>query len=115
LAATPNAIESNKFSLLFFNSDKVEVLIDKASIFSFREYHNSMLLVNSQNTKRLFSGNNEFTIESDNSIELFTVNGILYFLVKSNDKYSLFCTTNFKIPILEQVEILNSDLITNSF
>jgi len=109
--ATPKAIESNKFSLLFFNSDKVEVLIDKASTFTIREYHNSMLLVNSQNTKRLFSGNNEFTIENDNSIELFTVNEISYFLIKSKGKHSLFRSTNFKNPILEQIEILNPDLV----
>jgi hypothetical protein len=109
--ATAYATERNEYTLLFFSSNKVEVLIDNAPSLTISEFHNSMLLVNSQNTKNLFSGNNKFTLESESSIELFTVNEISYFLIKSKEKYSLYRATNFKNPILSQIEILNPDLI----
>ena len=97
--ATPYTIESKKFSLSFFNSFKVEILIDKTPTLTISEYHNSMLLVNSQNKKILFSGSHDFNLENESSIELLKVNEIQYFLIKSNDKYSLYRTTNFKKPI----------------
>ncbi|MFZ4633376.1 MAG: hypothetical protein ACOYNO_04125 [Saprospiraceae bacterium] len=109
--ATPYAIERNEFSLSLFSSKKVELLIDKTPTLTINEYHFPMLLVNHQNKKQIFSGNNQFTIENEDSVELITVNGIPYFIIKSDGKYFLYRTTNFKKPILEQIEILNSDLI----
>lgn len=109
--ATPYTIETNIYSLLFISSSKVEVLIDKTANLTISKYHDSMLLVNSQNKKKLFFGNNEFTLENGSSIELFTINGFKYFLIKSNDIYSLYHSINFKEPILEKIIILNPDLI----
>lgn len=109
--ASPNTIERNEYTLSFFSLNKVEVLINKAPSISITEYHNLMLLVNSQNTKFLFSSNNKFPLESESSIKLFTVNEISYFLIRSMEKYSLYRATNFKNPILNQIEILNPDLI----
>jgi hypothetical protein len=69
-----------------------------------------MLVVSHQNSKILFSGKNKVTINNEDSIELFTINAIGYFLIKSKERYSLFRSTNPNNPILEQIEILNSDL-----
>ena len=109
--ASAEVTERNEYTLLFFSSNKVEVLIDNTPSLSIIDYHNPMLLVNSNNTKFLFLGNNKFTIDSDSSIELFTVNEISYFLIKSKDKFSLYHATNFKNPILKQIDILNPNLI----
>jgi len=109
--ATPYTIENNEYSLLFFSSNKVEILIDKTPSLTISEYHYPMLLVNSQNKKQLFSGNNEFTLENESSIKLLSVNESQYFLVKSKEKYSLYRSKNLQKPILEQIEILNPDLI----
>jgi hypothetical protein len=109
--ASAYVTERNEYTLLFFSSTKVEVLIDKAPSLTISEYQNPMLLVNSQHTKFLFSGNNKFTLESETSIELFTVNEISYFLIKSKEKSSLYRSANFKNPILSEIEILNPDLI----
>jgi hypothetical protein len=94
--ATAYAIESNEYTLLFFSSSKIEVLVEKAPSLTISEYHNSMLLVNSHQTKILFSGSNKSTLENESSIELFTVNEISYFLIKSKDKYFLYLATNFQ-------------------
>lgn len=109
--ATPYAIERNEFSMSFLSSNKVEVLIDKTPTLTISEYHDPMLLVNHQSKKQIFSEDNQFTIENEDSVELITVNDVSYFIIKSNDKYALYRTTNFKKPILEQIEIQNPDLI----
>lgn len=110
-SAIPNTFISNEFSLSFLSGNKVEVLIDKTSTLSISEYHNSMLLINFQNQKMLFSGSKPFTLENESTIELLLVNGIEYFLIKSMDKYTLYQTTNLKVPILDQIDILNPTLI----
>ncbi|MCH8536042.1 MAG: hypothetical protein LAT51_13310 [Flavobacteriaceae bacterium] len=109
--ATPYTIENTQSDLSFLSSNKIEVLIDKASSLKISEHHNSMLLVNSNNTQYLFSGNNKLTLDKESSIEFYTVNEIEYFLIKSKNKYSLYRLASLKTAILDQIEILNPNLI----
>src|SRR5690606_25634727 len=72
-------------------------------------YLKDMLVVSHQSSKILFSGKNKVTINNEDSIELFTINEIGYFLIKTKERYSLFRSTNPNYVILEQIEILNPD------
>lgn len=103
----PYIIENTEISLSFYDSEKSIKLIDKKQSLNVLEYMNSMLLINCQNTKILFFGNNSIIIDNDDSIEIFSINEIGYFIIKSKEKYSLFQFNNFKKPILDQIEILN--------
>jgi hypothetical protein len=108
--ATPYNTENTETTLLLFNSGKVETLIDKSSNLIVQEYHNDMLVVNHQNIKILFSGRNKISLNTEDSTELFTINGIGYFLINTKEKYSLFRSTDPNKVILEQIEILNYNL-----
>jgi hypothetical protein len=108
--ATPYKIETTTITLLFLNSEKTEILIDKTPNLTIYEYLNDMLVAGHQSTKILFSGRNKVTLNIEDSIELFTINEIGYFLTKSKEKYSLFRSANPNNAILEQIEILNCDL-----
>ena len=108
--ATPNKIENTELTLLLFNSGKAEILIDKTPNLTVQEYQNNMLAINYQRTKILYSGRNKITLNNEDSVELFTINDTGYFLIKSKERYSLFCSTNLNEAILEQIEVLNSDL-----
>ena len=106
-AVTPYTIELNEFTLLFLNSLKVVTLVDKSPNLTVIEYENSMLLINYQNSKLLFCGNNKFTTDIEDSIDLFTIDRLSYFLVKYKEYYSLFLANNFDRALLDQIEILN--------
>jgi len=108
--ATPYKIENTEITLLLFNSEKVDILIDKAPNLTVYEYLKDMLVVSHQSTRILFSGRNKVTLNNEDSIELFTTNEIAYFLIKSKERYSLYRSTNPNNSILEQIEILNPDL-----
>lgn len=108
--ATPYKIENTELTLLLFKSGKAEILIDRTPNLTVHEYQNDMLAVNYQSTKILFSGRNKITLNNEDSVELFTINDIGYFLIKSKERYSLFRSNNLNKAILEQIEILNSDL-----
>lgn len=108
--ATPHKIENTEITLLLYNSEKADVLIDKTPDLTVYEYLNDMLVVNHQSTKILFSGMNKVTLNNEDSIKLFTINEIAYFLIKSNERYSLYRSTNPNKPILDKIEILNFDL-----
>jgi hypothetical protein len=105
--AKPYLIENTEIDLSFLDSEKTIKLIDKNSSLNVVENINSMLLVSFQNTKSLFFGSDNFIIDKDDSIEIFSINEIGYFLIKSKEKYSLFQSKNINKPILENVEILN--------
>jgi hypothetical protein len=109
--ATPYKIENTEITLLLFNSEKADILIDKSPNLTVYEYHKEMLVVSHQSSKILFSGKNKVTINNEDSIELFTINEIGYLLIKTKERYSLFRSTNPNNPILEQIEILNFELI----
>lgn len=108
--ATPYKIENTEITLLLFNSEKADILIDKTPNLTVYEYLKDMLVVSHQSSKILFSGKNKVTISNEDSIELFTINEIGYFLIKTKERYSLFRSTNPNYAILEQIEILNPDL-----
>lgn len=108
--ATPYKIENTEITLLLFNSEKADILIDKTPNLTVYEYLKDMLVVSNQSTKILFSGRDKVTLKNEDSIELFTINEIGYFLIKSKERYSLFRSNNPNNPILEQIEILNPDL-----
>lgn len=107
--ATPYKIESTEITLLLFNSEKTDILIDKTPNLTVYEYLKDMLVVSHQSSKILFSGKNKVTISNEDSIELFTINEIGYFLIQTKERYSLFRSTNPNYAILEQIEILNPD------
>jgi WD40 repeat protein len=107
--ATPYKIENTEITLLLFNSEKADILIDKTPNLTVYEYLKDMLVVSHQSSKILFSGKNKVTISNEDSIELFTINEIGYFLIKTKERYSLFRSTNPNYAILEQIEILNPD------
>jgi hypothetical protein len=107
---TPYKIENTEITLLLFNSEKADILIDKTPNLTVYEYLKDMLIVSHQSSKILFSGKNKVTINNEDSIELFTINEIGYFLIKTKERYSLFRSTNPNNPFLEQIEILNPDL-----
>lgn len=107
--AKPYLIENTEIDLSFFDSEKSIKLIDKKPSLNVVEYKNYMLLVNYQNTKLLFYGCDSFTINQDDSVEIFSINEIDYFLIKSNEKYTLFQSKKLNKPILENIEILNSE------
>ncbi len=108
--ATPYKIENTEITLLLFNSEQADILIDKTPNLTVYEYLKDMLVVSHQSSKILFSGKNKVTINDADSIELFTINEIGYFLIKTKERYSLFRSTNPNNAILEQIEILNPDL-----
>ncbi len=108
--ATPYKIENTEITLLLFNSEKADILIDKIPNLTVYEYLKDMLVVSHQSSKILFSGKNKVTINDADSIELFTINEIGYFLIKTKERYSLFRSTNPNNALLEQIEILNPDL-----
>lgn len=108
--ATPYKIENTEITLLFFNSEKADILIDKTPNLTVYEYLKDVLVVSHQSSKILFSGKNKVTINNEDSIELFTINEIGYFLIKTKERYSLFRSTNPNNAFLEQIEILNPDL-----
>lgn len=108
--ATPYKIENTEITLLLFNSEKADILIDKTPNLTVYEYLKDMLVVSHQSSKILFSGKNKVTINNEDSIELFTINEIGYFLIKTKERYSLFRSTNPNNALLEQIEILNPDL-----
>jgi len=108
--ATPYKIENTEITLLLFNSEKADILIDKTPNLTVYEYLKDMLVVSNQSTKFLFSGRHKVTLKNEDSIELFTINEIGYFLIKSKERYSLFRSNNPNNAILEQIEILNPDL-----
>lgn len=108
--ATPYKIENTEITLLLLNSEKADILIDKTPNLTVYEYLKDMLVVSHQSSKILFSGKNKVTINNEDSIELFTINEIGYFLIKTKERYSLFRSTNPNNTILEQIEILNPDL-----
>jgi len=108
--ATPYKIENTEITLLLFNSEKADILIDKTPNLTVYEYLKGMLVVSHQSTKVLFSGRNKVTLNNEDSIELFTINELAYFLIKSKERYSLYRSTNPNNAILEQIEILNPDL-----
>jgi hypothetical protein len=108
--ATPYKIENTEITLLLLNLEKADILIDKTPNLTVYEYLKDMLVVSHQSSKILFSGKNKVTINNEDSIELFTINEIGYFLIKSKERYSLFRSTNPNNAILEQIEILNPDL-----
>lgn len=108
--ATPYKIENTEITLLLFNSEKADILIDKTPNLTVYEYLKDMLVVSHQSSKILFSGKNKVTINNEDSIELFTINEIGYFLIKTKERYSLFRSTNPNTAFLEQIEILNPDL-----
>jgi hypothetical protein len=110
--ATPYKIENTEVTLLLFNSEKADILIDNTPNLTIYEYLKDMLVVSHQGSKILFSGKNKVTINNENSIELFSINEIGYFLIKTKERYSLFRSTNPYNAILEQIEILNPDLFT---
>lgn len=101
----------NEYSLLFWSSSKVDILIDKEPYLNVYQHLGSMLLVNTQNGQKLFVGINQFHVGKNNSIEVFLINDISYYLIKSIEKYSLYKANDLKSPILDQVEILNPHLI----
>ena len=108
--ATPYKIENTEITLLLLNSEKADILIDKTPNLTVYEYLKDMLVVSHQSSKILFSGKNNVTIKNEDSIELFTIKEIGYFLIKTKERYSLFRSTNPNNAILEQIEILNPDL-----
>ncbi|MCX7744444.1 MAG: hypothetical protein N2167_07760 [Flavobacteriales bacterium] len=108
--ATPYVIEGSEITLLFLNTERVDILIDKTPNLTVYKYLKDMLVVSHEGTKILFSGRNKVALNNEDSIELFTINEIPYFLIKSKERYSLFCSTNPNNAILEQIEILNPDL-----
>ena len=108
--ATPYKIENTEITLLLFNSEKADILIDKTPNLTVYEYLKDMLVVSHQSSKILFSGKNKVIINNEDSIELFTINEIGYFLIKTKERYSLFRSTNPNNAFLEQIEILNPDL-----
>ena len=110
---TPKTLEKTEFTLLFSKSGKIEILIDKTPNLIIEEYQSEMLVVNYQNTKELYSGRNKITIDREAQVELFTVNDINYFLIKSNERYSLYNSTDLRQAILEQIEILNANQYEN--
>lgn len=108
--AEPYTVEKYKSIISFVTKEKEEVLIDKASNLSVKLYHNYLLLVDCQNLRFLFSGNEKIILDNDDTINLFTINKFDYLLIKSKEKYSLFRSNNINKAILEQIEILNPDL-----
>ncbi len=108
--ATPYEVENTDVTLLLFNSEKTDILIDKTPNLTVYEYLKDMLVVSHQSSKFLFLGRNKVSLNNDDSIELFTVKEIGYFLIKSKERYSLYRSTNPNNPILEKIEILNPDL-----
>ncbi|NPV10475.1 MAG: hypothetical protein HPY57_01615 [Ignavibacteria bacterium] len=106
----PYTIENTEKSLLFFNSGKADILIDATPNLEVNKYHNDTLVVSLQSTKILLAGRNKVTLNDEDSVELFTINEIPYFLIKSKERYSLYLSTNPNNAILEQIEILNPDL-----
>jgi hypothetical protein len=109
-SASPYKNENTKITLLFVNSEKTDILIDKTPNLTVYEYLKDILVVSHQSSKILFSGKNKVTINNEDSIELFTINETGYFLIKTKERYSLFRLTNPNNAILEQIEILNYDL-----
>ncbi len=108
--ATPYKIENTEITLLLFNSEKADILIDKSPNLSVYGYLKDMLVVSHQSSKILFSGKNKVTINNEDSIELLTINEIGYFLIKTKERYSLLRSSNPNTAFLEQIEILNPDL-----
>jgi len=109
--ATACTNENSNFTLFYFSSDKMEILLEEAANLIVSGYHNSMLLVNSLNTNTLFIGCNKFVLVNDSTIKLFTINEMAYILIKYKEKYSLYFSSNLKEAILDQIEILNPNLI----
>jgi hypothetical protein len=106
----PNTFEKTEISVLYFHSEKSKVLIDKSPSLSVHSHLNDILVVSNQGNKMLFFEGEEFALNSDDSIELFTINEIGYFLIQSKKQQSLFRSTNPNSAVLDQVEILNLDL-----
>lgn len=105
----PYTVEKYDATLSFVSLGKTELLIDKTPNLSIKLYQNYLLLVNCQNQRILFSGNKKITIENEDSINLFTINELGYFIIKSKEKHSLFRSNNLNKAILEQIDILNLD------
>lgn len=110
---TPKIEENAEFTLLLCKARKIEILIDETPNLKIEHWQSEMLVVNYHNTKELYSGRNKITIDREAQVELFTVNKINYFLIKSNERYSLYNSTDLRQVILEQIEILNATQYEN--
>lgn len=108
--ATPYETQTTDKVLLFINSGRSEILINRNPKMTVCDYHNGILVVGLANSKILLLGRNKVTLNNEDSIQLFTINEKTYYIVESNKKHSLYLATNPHNAILERVEILNPDL-----
>lgn len=104
---SPYTIERTEISLLLLSRNKCEVLIDKAPYLTISEYHNYMLLINTQNSKILFTGSSTQRLKNEDSVDIFTINRNSFLLIESQKKFTLFHSKNLNKVILDQIEILN--------
>ena len=106
--ATPYVNEKIENSITNFESNLINfLLIDKSPTLLIKDYHSSMLLVTSENTKKMFFGGTEFNFTKDSEIQLFSIDEVSYFLVKKEELFSLYTPSDQAGPLLENIKILN--------
>ena len=106
--ATPYVIEKKENSVTYFATNSINyLLIDKIPTLLINDYHSSMLLVTTDHEKKIFFGGAVFNFAKESDIHLFSIADVSYFLVKKEELYTLYTTSDLTSPLLENIKILN--------
>lgn len=112
-SGSPNIITSHSYSLTHCSDNITKTVIDSSNNFSVCGYFEFILIVRNDNkTKFVKQGQIIREVDSlnDYSFKSLEKTNIKYLFEKAGNKFNVY-TSNFAIPILSNVEILNLDLL----
>lgn len=110
-SASPRTTENNIFSLTYIDDQISKIKVEPTNSFSIVEYHDDCLIAKAAGNNYVLRGKNVRIFSDQCSFSFNAVNGNSFLFVKEKELYSVFETSNFERPVLENVNILNDELI----